>query len=197
MSTTTTCGMSESRPSATRMPSTAAGLWSGASALHASMSLITSGVIRVDSVNRSPPCTTRCPTAASVPSQPRCDSSASTASSAAAWPASPSGSTRLPSMSLNVIAGFSAPSRSARPDSSDVRLPVSWTANFSEDEPLLSTRIRQGSMDTEILPMDIAGNFTSSGFSYSHRMWRPPQVCWVRGRIASRTKRKSQASGRS
>jgi hypothetical protein len=36
------------------MPSTAAGLCSGASALNASMSPITSGVTRVDLVNRSP-----------------------------------------------------------------------------------------------------------------------------------------------
>ena len=42
----------------------------------------------------------------------------------------------------------------SRPDSSGVRSPVSWIANFSEDEPLLSTRIRRGSMVMQATPLE-------------------------------------------
>jgi len=45
------------------IPIRAAGLWSGANTLHASISFNTSSVIMQDFVNFSPPCTTLCPTA--------------------------------------------------------------------------------------------------------------------------------------
>jgi hypothetical protein len=52
---------------------------------------------------------------------------------------------RFPPLSVKVIDGRMAPRRSARPDSFGVLTPAAWTANFSEDDPLVNTSIRAGS----------------------------------------------------
>ena len=137
------------------MPAMFAGLCSGASVTSSRISSSTSSSTTVGPEKRSPPCTTRCPTAngASV-SPPVRSNAASTRSSAAAWsgifPDSVSGSAPAARCSSRPS---SSPIRSTRPDA-QTRSPApsarsrSWY--FSDDDPALSTR-------TGITPVPLPG----------------------------------------
>ena len=124
------------------MPSMFAGLCSGASGTSSRISASTSSSTTVGPEKRSPPCTTRCPTAngASV-SPPVRSNAASTRSSAAAWsgifPCSVSGS---PAGVRWVSEPASSPIRSTSPDAHTVRPSMSISWYFSDDDPALSTR---------------------------------------------------------
>ena len=125
-----------------------AGLCSGATGTSRSISLSTASSITVGSVNFSPPCTTRCPIAASSgesrPS-PSAASSAATAFSAASWSAiAPSVSRLSPPAASGVWARreVSSPIRSTRPTASRVPSFMSISWYLTDEEPELRTRTR-------------------------------------------------------
>lgn len=149
VSKTATCGRSGRRARAVRMPVMFAGLCSGATGTRRSISFSTSSSITTGSVNRSPPCTTRWPIAASCgesrPS-PSAASSCAAAFSAASWSAI--GPIRSRCSAPPPVSGVctrrevSSPIRSTSPTASRVRSLMSSSWYFTDEEPELRTSTR-------------------------------------------------------
>merc|ERR1711969_523625 len=155
VSNTATCGTSGKAFFAAVIPWRFAGLCSGASTDSSSMLISTSGVMRVGSKNRAPPCTTRWPTAigGSSSSDGPCSAKARIIrSKPAVW--SGMRSVRVEVALRTAGAGPSSAKKKtvcvAEPDSSPMRstspaastfsaaMSISWYLN--DDEPLLMTR---------------------------------------------------------
>ncbi len=79
---------------ATSMPSALAGLCSGASGVSSRIAASTPSSTSTGPSNRSPPCTTRCPTAARSSGIPVCSKASSTRRNPASWSATGSSTTR-------------------------------------------------------------------------------------------------------
>ena len=122
VSKTATCGTSGQRSRAARMPARLAGLCSGASGTQASMPATHSSVMSVASTKRSPPCTTRWPTAPTP----------SGFASSSTWPMA-AACVRPP-----------CPTRSMSPERRTSAVATSMTWYFTEELPALMTSVRMG-----------------------------------------------------
>jgi hypothetical protein len=154
VSNTATCGTpAPSTARAAAMPRRLAGLWSGARSIVSSMPRSTSSSIRTERVNRSPPWTTRCPTASmsARPPSPTPLSSetsqATTYSTAARWSRSAAVVFCAAALPARSVSTASPPNRSMVPRasfSSVLCVRRSWSVrtswNLTDEEPTFSTR---------------------------------------------------------
>ena len=146
MSNAATCRAFGRTCSTTLMPSKLAGLWSGASSPRCSISRLTSAVIRTAEVKRSPPWTTRCPTArtssreARAGDGPACKSSRIRAAASACF--SSSSSSRIsgwPARRKINRVGFLI--QSIPPSANNASSSASKRLNLRLLDPALQTRI--------------------------------------------------------
>ena len=150
MSKTATWGTSGNAFWAARMPCKLAGLWSGARSKASRMASTTSPSMSADSANRSPPWTTRWPTAPiSGSTSPRGPSASrirsSRCASAVAWSGAASEiRSGLASPRRNDASDDTAPMRSTWPAASTAPASASMRSTLSDDEPALTTRTVTG-----------------------------------------------------
>jgi hypothetical protein len=142
VSKTATCGIEGNSSRAASMPSTAAGLCSGASAPRSAIWSRTQESMSFGAEKRAPPCTTRWPTAttfASSRESPAASNSSITTRMATTW----SGTSPVYGWVIEPVSSRasppSSPIRSTMPEANTSSATGSSSWNFSDEEPEFST----------------------------------------------------------